>query len=114
MYNDNADRLNNAKEEEVEEKEEEEEEEEEEDEEEEVWLHKRLCTQSVLAWGKVSHQYILQLPSSLPQIGPVMLIQMLDSKPEGAVLLHRGAHEQPAYRKEHATQHSALINAQHA
>ncbi len=34
------------------------------------FLH--LCTQSVLAWGKVSHQYILQLHSSRPQIGEII------------------------------------------
>lgn len=34
------------------------------------FLH--LCTQSVLAWGKVSHQYVLQLHSSQPQIGKII------------------------------------------
>lgn len=27
-------------------------------------------------------------------------VVQLDSEPEGAVFLHRGAHEQPAYREE--------------
>lgn len=31
-----------------------------------------LCTQSALAWGMVSHQYILQLHSSQPQIGEII------------------------------------------
>lgn len=35
-----------------------------------LFLH--LYTQSVLAWGKVSHQYILQLHSSQPQIGEII------------------------------------------
>lgn len=37
----------------------------------------------------------------------------LDSKPEGAVLLHCGAHEQSTYRKEKMTQSSALISPKH-
>lgn len=35
-----------------------------------LFLH--LCTQSVPAWGKVSHQYILQLHSSQLQIGEII------------------------------------------
>lgn len=35
----------------------------------------------------------------------------LDSKPEGAVLLHCGAHEQPAYRREHVTRIGTLITS---
>lgn len=38
-------------------------------------------------------------------------VVQLDSKPEGAVLLHCGAHEQPAYRKEHVTQIGTLISS---
>lgn len=35
-----------------------------------LFLH--LCTQSVLAWGKVSHKYILKLHCNQPQIGEII------------------------------------------
>lgn len=37
----------------------------------------------------------------------------LDSEPEGAVLLHCGAHEQSTYRKEHVTQNSSYSFPKH-
>lgn len=38
-------------------------------------------------------------------------VVQLDSEPEGAVLLHRGAHEQSTYRREDVTRNSSQISS---